>query len=370
MTLTSNADPIPIPVTLLTGFLGSGKTTILNHVMQQPAMADTLVIINEFGEIALDHLLVTHSTENVVKEMSNGCICCTIRGDLAKTLRDLTWRFSRNGKRQFHRVLIETTGLADPAPIIHTLMTDREIGSRYRLDGIVTVIDMASGNHTLNTYKEAIKQAAVADCLLLTKADLTTPQNKAVLLQRLNKINPAAFRQQVEQGQIEAEKFLDLGLFSPHKKIPDVDRWLKEEAYSTGTERTHAYHRYDEPNHGHSHAEAQHHNHDINHHDDHIRAFCFSEDKPITEESYLAWLDILMAFVGSNILRVKGILNIAGYDHPMVIHGVQHIFHPPVPLPAWPSEDRRSKIVFITRDVERESVEWVFQFISNSPVRS
>ena len=371
MTLAPSTTTMLIPVTLLTGFLGSGKTTMLNHIMQQPAMADTLVIINEFGEIALDHLLVTHSTENVVKEMSSGCICCTIRGDLAKTLRDLTWRFSRNGKRQFHRVLIETTGLADPAPIIHTLMTDRKIASRYRLDGIVATIDMATGNQTLSTYHEAIKQAAVADCLLLTKADLATPQDKAVLLQRLNEINPAAFRYQVEQGQIEAEKLLDLGLFSPHKKTPDVEGWLKEEAYLTVSARTHVYHRHDELNHNHSHAEVHHdHSHDINRHDDHIRAFCFSVDKPITEESYLAWMDLLMAYVGSKILRVKGILDIAGYDYPMVIHGVQHIFHPPVPLLAWPSEDRRSKIVFITRDVERESVESIFKFITNTPKRS
>ncbi|SDY37028.1 GTP-binding protein [Nitrosomonas sp. Nm33] len=360
MTLTSTT-PSLIPVTLLTGYLGSGKTTILNHIMQQSMMADTLVIINEFGEIALDHLLVVHSTDNVVMEMGSGCLCCTIRSDLVKTLQDLTWRFSRNGKRQFHRVLIETTGLADPTPIIHTLMTNLQISSRYRLDGIVATIDMATGNHTLSTYNEAIKQAAIADCLLLTKADLVTPQNKTDLLQRLNVINPAASRWQVAHGQIEAEKLLDLGLFSTQEKTPDVERWLREEAYLADVANKP---RHDEQGHTEDHHDHDSHVHDINRHDDHVRAYCFTTDQPVIKQIYPTLLDLLFC-MGSNILRIKGILNIQGNDHPMVLHGVQHILHPLVPLPAWPGEDRRSKIVFITRDIERETVENIFKSITN-----
>lgn len=183
-----------IPVTLMTGFLGSGKTTVLNHLVRQPELADALVIINEFGEIGLDHLLVAQSTENIITEMSSGCLCCTVRGDLIKTLRDITWRFARNGKRQFRRVLIETTGLADPAPIIHTLMTEPTLANRYRLDGIVVTIDGVTAEHTLNQYPEAVKQAAVADCLLLTKSDLITSENYSLLHERLNNINPSALR--------------------------------------------------------------------------------------------------------------------------------------------------------------------------------
>ncbi|HCF1774327.1 TPA: GTP-binding protein [Pseudomonas aeruginosa] len=362
-----------IPVTLLTGFLGSGKTTVLNHLVRQPELADALVIINEFGEMALDHLLVAHSTENLVMEMSSGCLCCTIRGDLVKTLRDITWRFSRNGQRQFRRVLIETTGLADPAPIIHTLMTHPQIAPKYRLDGILATVDMATGMHTLDQHPEAVKQAAVADALLLTKADLVSDEQRQALLRRLDGINPAAPRWEVKVGEIAPQKVLDLGLFSTDDKTPDVARWLREEAYAPAHDHAHEHHDHDhgdaahEPHghheHGHDHA---HDHHDVNRHDDHIRAFCFSVEAPIAEEVLGAWLELLMSFVGSNILRVKGILNVEGNGQPIVVHGVQHIFHPPVPLPAWPSEDRRSRLVFITQDVDLEVVERTFQALQQA----
>ncbi|EDY8730857.1 TPA: GTP-binding protein [Salmonella enterica subsp. enterica serovar Agona] len=353
-----------IPVTLLTGFLGSGKTTLLNHLVGQPELADALVIINEFGEMALDHLLVAHSTENLVMEMSSGCLCCTIRGDLVKTLRDITWRFSREGQRQFRRVLIETTGLADPAPIIHTLMTHPQIAPKYRLDGIVATIDMATGPSTLDQHMEAIKQAAMADALLLTKSDLATETQQAALLNRLNGINPAAPRWEVRHGVIAPERVLSLGLFSARGKMPDVERWLKEEAYADASPHSHAHHWHDnghDHGNGHGHGHGHHHHHDVNRHDDHIRAFCFAVDEPIPEEVLAAWLEVLMSFVGRNILRVKGILNVEGQDAPVVIHGVQHIFHPPVTLSAWPGEDRRSRLVFITQDVGREVIETTFQ---------
>jgi G3E family GTPase len=345
--MKTKSHPALIPVTLLTGFLGSGKTTVLNHLVRQPELADALVIINEFGEMALDHHLVAHSTENIVMEMSSGCLCCTIRGDLIKTLRDITWRFSRNGQKYFQRVLIETTGLADPAPIIHTLMTHPQISSKYRLDGIVAAVDLATGMHSLNQHQEAIKQAAVADTLLLTKADLATEAQRTALMRRLDGINPAAPRWEVCSGEIAPQKVLKLGLFTADGKSPDVARWLKEEVYASLEAHNH---------HDHDHEHAHDH-HDVNRHDDHIRSFCFTIEEPIPEAAWTDWLDLLVLINGQNILRVKGILNIEGSEQPLVVHGVQHIFHPPVPLPAWPSEDRRSRLVFITRHVGRDTIE-------------
>nr|WP_189662362.1 GTP-binding protein [Pseudomonas sp. RW10S2] len=350
---------------MLTGFLGSGKTTILNHLVQQPELATALVIINEFGAVALDHRLVAHSTDHVVMEMSSGCLCCTIRGDLIDTLRDIHWRFSREGLRQYDRVLIETTGLADPAPIIHTLMTQPEVATRYRLDGVVTALDLATGWETLDRQTEAVRQAAMADVLLLTKGDLIAPERRSELEQRLKAINPAAPRYDVRDGVVAPDLLLDLGFYAVEGKTPNVRRWLREEAYAD--ERpvkgdTHASDHYhgQGADHAHHHGHGPHHEHDVNRHDDQIRAFCFSLNEPIPEVVLAAWLEMLLRFVGSDILRVKGILHIEGHDRPFVIQGVQHIFHPPISLPAWPDEDRRSRVVFITRGVERQAIEETF----------
>ncbi|MBN3846542.1 MULTISPECIES: GTP-binding protein [Burkholderiaceae] len=378
-----------IPVTLLTGFLGSGKTTMLNRLVQQPEMADALVLINEFGEIGLDHLLVAHSREDIVVEMSSGCLCCTIRSDLVRTLKDIHWRFAREGRRQFSRVVIETTGLADPAPIVHTLATHRDLRDRYRLDGLVTTIDVRNGEATLDEHVEAVKQAAMADRLLLTKTDLVDADALERLASRLHSINPAATLIRVSHGELAVSRILDLGLFTADGKIADVERWLAEERYrQDDDEHLHGEDHHDH-DHGHddSHAEAQGHEHgyrdahhdghahtyhhhghghehDVNRHDDQIRAFCFTVDEPIPEQVLTDWLDVLLSLMGPSMLRIKGILNVQGEDRPIVIHGVQHVFHPPVPLDAWPGEDRHSRIVFITRAVERETVEETFRLFS------
>ncbi|AKZ65575.1 ATP-binding protein [Herbaspirillum hiltneri N3] len=353
--------PALIPISLLTGFLGSGKTTLLNYLVAQPELKDTLVIINEFGEIGLDHLLVAHSQDEVVVEMSSGCLCCTIRGDLKKTLKDITWRFAEGGKRKFNRVIIETTGLASPIPILHTLMTDNFIASKYRLDGVITTVDAVNGNQTLDNHIEAVQQAAVADRVLLTKSDLADAAALQDLQARLQQINPGAQQILSQQGQVAPQQLLDAGLFRAADKTPDVERWLSEEAYEPphthGHDHAHDGHHHHHHHHKHAHED---HGHDINRHDDHIRAFCFSFDKPIEPHLFDEWLSLLVGFKGQNILRIKGIVNLAGEDKPTVIHGVQHIFHPTVTLPAWPSEDRRTRIVFITKDIERATIERSF----------
>jgi G3E family GTPase len=361
-----------IPIAILTGFLGSGKTTLLNCVVRQPAFSDTLVIINEFGEISLDHLLVTQSNEIVVTEMDSGCICCSIRGDLARTLREIGWRFSREGKRKFKRVMIETTGLADPAPIIHTLMTDDFIASRYRLDAVITTVDSVNGMQTLDRHPEAIKQVAVADRLILTKNDLIDETQLTDLQHRLARLNPTAQQLRVLNGETDGQAFFGARLFFLDQKAPDVLGWLNESAYAgtikqagnasdtfryqpiTGKLSKQQFQKKQKV--------AQ---QDIHGHDDHIRAFSFTFDTPIEPELFDQWLGLLMAFKGPDILRVKGMLNLKHRSGPIIIHGVQHIFHPPVELAEWPSEDHRTRIVFITRDIDRSVIERTFdRFVS------
>ena len=328
----------PLPVSVLTGFLGSGKTTLLRHLLAHPAMEETAVIVNEFGEVGLDHLLVERVDEDAVL-LNSGCLCCTVRGDLIDALRDLFKRRVRRQVPAFRRLVIETTGLADPAPILQTLMTDPLVASRYRLDGVITTVDAVAGADTLDRQLESVKQAAVADRLLITKSDLATTSAVEALRDRLKRLNPAAPLLPVHQGAIDPGLLFNAGLYDPTTKTLEVQRWLQAEAYGTAA-----------PD-GHSHG---HHHHDVNRHDDSIRAFSITYDRPLEWDRFNAWIEMLITLYGSGLLRIKGLLNIAEFERPLVIHGVQHVFHPPVQLEAWPDDDHRSRLVFITRDLEEE----------------
>jgi G3E family GTPase len=334
--------PIPIPLTLLTGFLGAGKTTLLNRLLQDPALAETAVIINEFGDVALDHLLVDYIGDNMVL-LQSGCLCCTMRGDLVdaleKLLRDLD-----NGRATFRRVLLETTGLADPAPVLQTAMAHPYLVKRFRLDGVVTVVDAVNGETTLDAHLESVKQAAVADRIVLSKTDLADAAQVARVKGRLRALNPAAVILDAAKGEATADRLIHCGLYDPDRKIPDVKKWLAEEAYA------------DAHSHGH------HHHHDVNRHDEHIASFVLTADNPIPAGTLDMFLELVRASYGDKLLRVKGIVQLAEMpDTPVVVHGVQHVFHPTARLPHWPDEDHRSRLVFITRDLPERTVRELFE---------
>ena len=360
----------PIPISVLTGFLGSGKTTLLGKLLRHPGMAKTAVIINEFGEIGLDDLLVQGELLNHVDpegatqfvKMNSGCLCCTVRGDLEVALRELYLKRVRGQVPEFKRVVIETTGLADPAPILHTLMDDPVLAAYYRLDGVVTTVDAVNAETQLGAQFESVKQIAVADRLILTKTDIADPAGVAALRTRLAAINPAAPVVVAKLGEADPASLFDAGLYNPETKTADVRRWLAEEAYAAkkGHDHSHDHGHGHDHGHDHDHGDGHAHDHDhldVNRHDDRIRAHCLTVDAPMDWDVVASWLGSLAQSRGADLLRMKGIVNIAGEEQPVVVHGVQHLFHPPARLPAWPDGDRRSKFVFITREIARADLE-------------
>jgi G3E family GTPase len=353
--MTVPAQDSLIPITILTGFLGSGKTTLLSKLIRHPGMARTAVIINEFGEVGLDHLLVESSDEDTLL-LDGGCLCCTVRSDLVETLNGLAIKRVR-GEVEFDRVVIETTGLADPAPVVHAFITDPMVAARFRLDGVIATVDAVNGFTQLGKHFESVKQAAVADRIVLTKVDLAERGEIARLRERLGELNPGAAIYPARVGEIDPLILFDTGLWDASRKTDDVRAWLHEEAYRAAEEHDHGHHHHD---HDHDHGH-HHHGHDPNRHDGGIRSFCLYFTEPLPWERWAAAFDDLVIREGARLLRIKGLLNVIEEERPVVIHGVQHLFHPPSTIAAWPDDDRRSRVVFITHDIDREEVETLLQ---------
>ena len=347
-----------IPVTLLTGFLGSGKSTLLTEILKQPAFDKTAVVVNEFGEIGLDGILIKHSEDQIV-EMTSGCLCCTIRGDIRQTLLDLHTKRTNGDIPTFNRVIVESTGLADPAPVVHTLMSDPLLDRRYMLGGVVTTVDALTGVVTLENHKECEKQVAVADRLVITKTDLVnSPDAQGSLgdLQaRLSALNPTAIILDRNNAEFDHNRLFDTSLFDPDTKSINVRSWLNAEV--SGDHHNHSHH--------HDH---EHHHHDVTRHGSDIRAFTLTFEEPVTIEAFASSLEALSLTQGESILRIKGIVNTVDRPGiPLVIHGVQHVFHDPVWLDEWPDEDHQTKLVFITKGIERETLNMFFKaWISSS----
>lgn len=339
----SDSRSATIPITLLTGFLGSGKTTVLNRLLRHADFARTTVIVNEFGEIGLDHELVVSTTESMVL-LQSGCMCCALRGDLLDTLIELVER-REAGELDFERVVIETTGLADPAPILHTLLTSVDLSGRFRTDGVVVTVDAATAWNSLTRHEEARRQVALADLILLTKTDLPEAEEPAVR-QDIAALNPAAPIEVVLNGAVAPSRLTGLGHFDLSMKSVEAQDWLRQEAVPMPELVD---------------LEAL-------KHLDAIRSVSWVIDQPLSATAFDLWMDLLMARRGADILRFKGLIHLEDVPHPFVIHGVQHIFHPPVLLKDWQGEGRCTKLVMIVRDFTDPELQELFSALNSFSV--
>ena len=364
-----------VPVSILTGFLGAGKSTLLNRILKDPDMRDAAVIINEFGDVGIDHLLVESSGDAII-ELSDGCLCCTVRGELVDTLANLMDAMQTGRIRPLKRVVIETTGLADPAPVMQSIMGNPVIANNFDLDGVIAVVDAVNGLQTLDNHEEARKQVAVADRLIVSKTGIEGAATAGALESRLRALNPRAQMLNADSEEAGRAAILVNGLYDPTSKIADVGRWLRDELEA---DDDHDHHHHDHGNdhddhghhhhHGHHHGHRHQHSHDVTRHDGSIRSFSIVETQPIDPVALEMFIDLLRSAHGEKLLRMKAIVSVSDRpERPVVLHGVQNIFHPPVRLPAWPDpNDRRTRMVIITKDLPEDFVKGLFDAFLSKP---
>ncbi|WFU01375.1 GTP-binding protein [Rhizobium sp. CB3171] len=366
-----------VPVSILTGFLGAGKSTLLNRILKDPEMRDAAVIINEFGDVGIDHLLVESSGDSII-ELSDGCLCCTVRGELVDTLANLMDAMQTGRIRPLKRVVVETTGLADPAPVMQSIMGNPIIAANFDLDGVITIVDAVNGLQTLDNHEEARKQVAVADRLIVSKTGLEGAASVDMLESRLRALNPRAQILNADSEEAGRAAILVNGLYDPASKIADVGRWLRDELEADDDHDHHHDHEHDHHHHeGHGHHHHGHHHHghrhqhahNVNRHDESIRSFSIVESQPIDPIALEMFIDLLRSAHGEKLLRMKAIVAMSDRpERPVVLHGVQNIFHPPVRLPAWPNpEDRRTRMVIITKDLPEDFVKGLFDAFLSKP---
>lgn len=336
------------PVSIVTGFLGSGKTTLINQLLHDPTMSNTAVLVNEFGAVAIDNDLLSNSDETVVF-LGNGCICCSIKDDLATTLHDLSEQRRCQKLPKFDKILIETTGMANAGPIIDVILNDPLVQHDFALDRVITTVDTINGNHSLDLHAESVEQAAVADLIILTKSDLLPFEKEQEILPglqtRLKGLNPAATICNKQYETVDAETIFAPVNHDTLVKYTDPEKWQREEP-------------------------SKNHDHDHHHgrHDSHIRSFCVVRDTPITLSMFDRFQNELSEMAGPNLLRVKGFVNVAEKSEtPALIQGAQQIVHEIKWLDSWPSRDCRTRIVFIGWDLDQQTIETIFDENNEKP---